>query len=177
MPDPMILRRNAPPPRRAGWPIRQTAVPFETTPPDRYSGGHFLTDPKVAAEAEHEGGTRERAEVIIYQDGKVLCIRKPDHLLFPGGALDEGEVPLAAAVRETLEEASCLIRNVRLVGQVRCQPPAGHPMLKGARDTLTHLFLAEYGGDWDGAHEDNEDFGCLPLADAFRYLAKLAADP
>ncbi len=55
--------------------------------------------------------------VVLNDDGKILVVNtgRTNHL--PGGGMDEGEEPEAAAIRETLEEAGCVIENVVYLGR------------------------------------------------------------
>ncbi len=59
---------------------------------------------------------RRRTGVFCQRDGKVLSIELEDPTTrkrfwsFPGGAIEEGETPEEAAVRETLEETGYAVR-------------------------------------------------------------------
>ncbi len=60
----------------------------------------------------------------IVKDGRVLLIRKKrgigaGKINGPGGKVDPGETPLAAAVRETLEEVGVTALNPDLRGELR----------------------------------------------------------
>lgn len=65
---------------------------------------------------------RQRAELIIHHEGKVLVTynQKGDNLWrgFPGGGIDKGETPEEAAVREALEEAGVIVTNVKHTGVI-----------------------------------------------------------
>ncbi|MEN9548159.1 MAG: hypothetical protein RIR12_750 [Bacteroidota bacterium] len=55
----------------------------------------------------------------------------------PGGFIDEGEEPIAAAKREAAEETGYAFKNYQYLGKV-----AGNP---GILNNFTHIFLAEGG--------------------------------
>jgi 8-oxo-dGTP pyrophosphatase MutT (NUDIX family) len=76
------------------------------------------------------------ASVIVLRDGplEVLLLRRNDNSsfvpgawVFPGGAIDDGETPEAAAVRETFEEAGLTLDASRLVATSRWITPVGIP--------------------------------------------------
>ena len=51
------------------------------------------------------GRLRDRATVVVTRDGKVLLVRGPSgKFVMPGGGIDPGEQPIAAAARELQEE-------------------------------------------------------------------------
>jgi 8-oxo-dGTP diphosphatase len=55
--------------------------------------------------------------VIVFHKDKLLVLRRHDGLWeFPGGGVDWGEEPQAAAVRETEEETGLKVNNVKLIG-------------------------------------------------------------
>jgi len=69
---------------------------------------------------------------IIVQDGRVLMVRRAvgeGELLwqFPAGAIEAGESPEQAAVRETLEETGLKVEAASLIGQ-RVHPKTGREM-------------------------------------------------
>jgi 8-oxo-dGTP diphosphatase len=69
---------------------------------------------------------------IITLDGKVLMVRRrisEGELMwqFPAGAIEAGESPEEAAVRETLEEAGLKVEAASLIGQ-RVHPKTGREM-------------------------------------------------
>lgn len=74
------------------------------------------------------------------QTGELLLIEQyrpgPNAVRFdlPGGAVDDGETPLAAAQRELAEETGYISGEWQFVGQLE---PAPHRM-----DTTSHIFLA-----------------------------------
>ena len=64
-------------------------------------------------------------DAVIVRDGMVLLTHRLDSdvWVFPGGAVDSGESPWDAAVRETAEEAGLSATVVRLLGVI-WQPDA-----------------------------------------------------
>lgn len=83
----------------------------------------------------------ERAGVVVVQNGLVLMVRQYRLLInglsweIPGGAVDEGESPIAAAIRECLEETG-----------VRCLNPTHLVFYHASLDISynpTHLFYCE----------------------------------
>lgn len=65
---------------------------------------------------------RVRAGVVILRDDRVALIRRQRHgrihYTFPGGGVEPGETPEAAAVREAYEELGLHVELVRLVATV-----------------------------------------------------------
>ncbi|MCA9884818.1 MAG: NUDIX domain-containing protein [Anaerolineae bacterium] len=57
-------------------------------------------------------------QVAIFSENKVLLIQREDYEVWalPGGAIDPGESPAVAAIREAKEETGLEIRLTRLVG-------------------------------------------------------------
>ena len=50
-------------------------------------------------------GLRERATAVVVRDGRVLLVRgRAEEFMMPGGGIEPGETPMAAAVRELREE-------------------------------------------------------------------------
>ncbi|MFZ5832213.1 MAG: NUDIX hydrolase [Planctomycetota bacterium] len=79
--------------------------------------------------------------VPVTDDGQVVLIRQYRHgikratLEIPGGMIDHGEEPEAAAVRELEEETGYVPRSVRSLGRVH-----PNPAIQG---NYCHLYLAE----------------------------------
>jgi 8-oxo-dGTP pyrophosphatase MutT (NUDIX family) len=88
---------------------------------------------------------RTRASVVCVHQGRLLCVKLRDPLtrvarLFPpGGAIEPGEAPLAAAVRETLEET-----GYRVVANAARSSVARYPYVWNGveRAVTTHFFAA-----------------------------------
>jgi 8-oxo-dGTP pyrophosphatase MutT (NUDIX family) len=57
--------------------------------------------------------------VLVEEDGLILAVsRRGNHsdLGLPGGKIEAGEMPIAAACREAVEETGCTLCNPQLVG-------------------------------------------------------------
>lgn len=55
--------------------------------------------------------------VVVFNDDKVLVLKRPDGLLeFPGGGIEWSETPEQAATRETKEETGLSVANLKLIG-------------------------------------------------------------
>jgi 8-oxo-dGTP pyrophosphatase MutT (NUDIX family) len=81
--------------------------------------------------------------VVLSDDRQqVLLLRREVFILWdlPGGAIEKGESPARAAVRETREESGYLIEIERPVGRYL------HQSVYGRGDQLTHLFRARVVG-------------------------------
>lgn len=65
---------------------------------------------------------RIRAAVLIVREGAIALIERRRggrrYYLFPGGGVEEGEVPERAAEREAFEELGLTVRSERLVAEV-----------------------------------------------------------
>lgn len=80
------------------------------------------------------------AAAVIVQDGRVLMVRRriAEGSLswqFPAGAVEPGESPTDAAVRETLEETALSVRGETLLGS-RVHPATGRLMTYTACEVL-----------------------------------------
>ena len=173
-------RRNRPPPRdnHGGYPVRQTGNGQLIDPVlERYGSGRIVTAAEAEFAQDGDKTYRRRAEVLVDNGQGILCIRRKGYLLLPGGGVDEGEETEQAVIREALEEAAARLKNLKRVAHYRAEPPAGHPIAKGARGVDTQVFLAEHAGDWEGQHPDQEDFAFLPYRDCLAHLEKARKDP
>jgi 8-oxo-dGTP pyrophosphatase MutT (NUDIX family) len=88
---------------------------------------------------------RQRASVVCVHAGRLLCVQLRDpttrvaRLFVPGGAIEAGETPEQAAVRETLEETG---HHVRLLPRSQL---ARYPYVWNGQsfDVSTHFIAAE----------------------------------
>ena len=81
------------------------------------------------------------AAAIIVRDGKVLLVRRrvKEGTLswqFPAGAIEAGETPAQAAVRETREETGLIVAESAILGE-RVHPNTGRTMVYVACDVIT----------------------------------------
>lgn len=98
----------------------------------------------------------KRACAAIIRDGAILMVRHRDaareYWTLPGGHVEPGETPEAAAVREVKEEACLQVRVVRLLWE---EPL---PNYGGAADAREACFLLEIIGESEAAlGHDPED--------------------
>jgi len=93
---------------------------------------------------------RPIGRAVVIHNGKVLLFHRRngayEYYVFPGGGIDPGETAERVAVRETLEETSCVVRALRIIythnndrntGQtfVLCEYVSGIPKLgKGTEE-------------------------------------------
>lgn len=88
---------------------------------------------------------RDRASVVCVNAGRLLCVQLRDpttriaRLFVPGGAIEPGETPAEAALRETLEETGLCVRLTSQLARV-----ARYPFTWDSRafDITTHFFAA-----------------------------------
>ena len=63
---------------------------------------------------EREDGSIE----ILFETRAVDLDAQPGEICFPGGAMEEGELPLQTALRETCEEIGVRPEDIRIIGQM-----------------------------------------------------------
>lgn len=132
-----------------------------------------------------EKKTRVVTAAVIERDGKVLCARRKAGLVaeglweFPGGKLEEGEVPEKGLRRELEEELGVEAR----IGEFLCSVP-----FKGSLASFKLVvFKAELLGDdlrltdhdevrWLGADEMDEALFSKPDRPVVRLLARRAGE-
>jgi mutator protein MutT len=86
---------------------------------------------------------------VIRKDGLILLQQRADDGRWglPGGAIDPGEAPARAVVREVYEEVGLRVRPVRLLGVFGGFPRCRHVYPNGDEvQLLVHLFLCESRG-------------------------------
>ena len=92
---------------------------------------------------------REKAEVSIRGPGETVVAQDVNgYLEFPGGGLNKGETPSAAAAREVLEETGITLKNLKPVGRSKFDFPESWnknlgSWLKKWRGMDVHHFTAE----------------------------------
>lgn len=121
---------------------------------------------------------RPRAELIAFDRHGVVAIDKGDHILFPGGGIDDGEPPLLAAIREGIEEADLKILNPEARDVIESTWPQGvndfwdKSSFDGER---TYFFIGLHDGDLGTTHPDREDFATMPFGTLKTRLGALIA--
>lgn len=69
---------------------------------------------------------RVRAGIVLIKENKVALIERHraglDYYVFPGGGVDEGEMPEQAAIRETLEELGIEVAIKQKVAEITLGP-------------------------------------------------------
>ncbi len=67
---------------------------------------------------EREFKDRPGSYGVVFNDaGKILTLKVGDRFHLPGGGIDMGEDPIAALIRESLEEAGCAITDIEYLGK------------------------------------------------------------
>jgi len=88
---------------------------------------------------------RERASAVCVQSSRLLCVQLRDpttrvpRLFVPGGAIEPGETPLEAAVRETFEETGY---RVHADASRSCTAQYEYTWDGTSRLIMTHFFRA-----------------------------------
>ena len=88
--------------------------------------------PKVWPDAGRGDGEEVKGVGVLVLDGdKVLCAKRHDGPWWggPGGHIEEGESPEAAAVRETQEEFNITVKDLRPLGRVPYTEEYGAPFI------------------------------------------------
>ncbi len=120
---------------------------------------------------------RPRSEVIVYSKDGILGIKKKTYLLLPGGGIADGETPEGSVIREAMEEASAILKNVEAVDVVSTTYDKDNIISEGWDGEKTHFFFALYGGDAKTSHPDNEKFRFIPFIECIGFLKDLLKDP
>jgi 8-oxo-dGTP pyrophosphatase MutT (NUDIX family) len=95
---------------------------------------------------------RVRAGIVLIQDGKVALIERHraglDYFVFPGGGVDEGELPEQAAVREAMEELGIDVTIKQKVAEIKL----------GQKNRQVYFLVEQTGGEFGtGAGEEFTD--------------------
>lgn len=120
---------------------------------------------------------RPRSEIIIYNKDGILGIRKNGYLLMPGGGIPDGETPENSAVREALEEADAIVKNMDKRDVIETIFDPDNIISPGWDGERTHFFTALYGGEAKMNHPDKEAFKFIPFDEAIAFLDDLISDP
>lgn len=142
---------------------------------------NYMQDPEEPSQTLHKYSPsdilRPRSEVIIYDKDGVLGIKKHDYILFPGGGIADGETPVGSVIREAMEEASAILKNIEEVDVVQTTYDKDNIISEGWDGETTHFFLALYGGDAKTNHPDKEDFKFIPFDECAAFIRTLLDDP
>ena len=120
---------------------------------------------------------RPRAEVIIYDKRGVYGINKRTYLLFPGGGIADGETAEATVVREAIEEADAIVKNLEPLSVISTVFDKDNIISEGWDGEKTHFYLGLYGGPANTKHSDRESFHIIPYEHAIKMLQRLIDDP
>lgn len=119
----------------------------------------------------------ESVLVVIFDDqGRILALQRKDDLSFwqsVTGSLEEGEVPIEAAIREVLEETSidCQALNLTMVdarqtNQYEIRPEWRHRYAPGEFVNTEYTFLLQVPSGIDVVLTEHEQFSWLSPQDA-----------
>lgn len=120
---------------------------------------------------------RPRAEVVIYSPDGILAIKKNGYLLMPGGGIADGETPESTVVRETMEEADAIVKNMEKLSVVDTVFDKDNIISEGWDGECTHFFTGLYGGEAKTNHPDKENYKFISYDDAIAFLKSLIGDP
>ena len=85
---------------------------------------------------------RTRAGIVLIQDNKVALIERHraglHYFVFPGGGVDEGELPEQAAVREAMEELGIQVAIQQKVAEVQL----------GKKSRQVYFLVEQIGGEF-----------------------------
>ena len=95
---------------------------------------------------------RTRAGIVLVQDGKVALIERYraglHYYVFPGGGVDEGEIPEQAAVREAMEELGIHVTIKQKVAEIEL----------GSKSRQFYFLVEQTGGEFGtGTGEEYTD--------------------
>ncbi|WP_329609975.1 NUDIX domain-containing protein [Microaerobacter geothermalis] len=65
----------------------------------------------------------------LYLGGVVMTNHKIRGLELPGGKMEEGEIPVQAAIRETFEETGAVLEEIKWIGQYQVYQRNGEGLL------------------------------------------------
>lgn len=130
----------------------------------------------ASVKSAKEPKLRSRSEVVIFTPNGVLGIKKGTYLLMPGGGIDDGETPEAAAYREAIEEADRKLLHLQPMGCVEAIWPADNKLVEGYDGERSYFFLAMDGGTLGTTHDDNEPFEAIGFSEAEKFLQGLIDD-
>ena len=110
--------------------------------------------------------TKGAIVVILDDQDRTLLLKRipqaywaPDQWAFPGGKIDDGETPLAAAIRETEEETTLEVLNLR---PLAIEPPKPVEIYY-TRDFTGTVQIDEEHTDWMWAtREEAKDYDLAP---------------
>lgn len=81
--------------------------------------------PLIERERKTADGSVEKAVEILFETRAAELDAQPGEICFPGGAMEDGESPLEAALRETYEEIGVAADDIEIIGQMDSLNNAG----------------------------------------------------